>query len=171
MMIDVVPHLPAMRRYALNLTRDADRAEDLVQFAVLRALEKQHLFQPGTSLAPWLISIVHNTHINQVRAIARRREMPGDPEAVLDILPARDETDARTHLREVGEALARLPPQWRRLLLRAALLSDSEQLYEALASYEGVPVGTVRSRLSRARAALRVLTRGAELRPGEKEML
>ena len=170
-MIDVVPHLPAMRRYALNLTRDADRAEDLVQSAALRAIEKQHLFQPDTNLASWLMSIVHNTYINQVRAIARRREMPGDPEAMLNILPARDETDARTHLREVGEALERLTPSQRRLLLRAALLGDGEQYYEALASYEGVPVGTVRSRLPRARAALRVLTHGAELRPGEKEML
>lgn len=170
-MIDVVPHLPAMRRYARSLTRDADRADDLVQAAALRALEKQHLFRPETDLRAWLFTIVHNEHVNQVRSAVRQREEPGDPVLAMATLPAHDETDARTHLREVGEALERLPPQQRRLLLRAAMLGDGEQHYEALASYEGVPVGTIRSRLSRARAALRVLARGAELRPGEIEML
>ena len=169
----MVPHLPVLRRYARRLARgDAARAEDLVQDTVVRALAKQYLFRPETDLGAWLRTLMHNENANAMRRAVRRREDLAAPDAhVFEHAHAVADTEARAHLREVARHLATLPRTQQRGAEQQALLGADDRAYAALARYEGVPVGTVRSRLSRARAALRVLARGVALSPEELDLL
>lgn len=164
--LDVLEQLPAMRRYALSLTRDATDAEDLVHDALLRAYEKRDGFrgEPGTGerdrgerrLGPWLLSILHNIFVDRLRArrAERRRvekiadEMRADPGA--HHLPPQQ--DHALRLAQVREAFMALPEDQRAVL---HLVTIEGLGYNEVAQTLGVPVGTVMSRLARARAALR----------------
>jgi RNA polymerase sigma-70 factor (ECF subfamily) len=145
--------IPRLRRYARALTRDAARADDLVQNCLVRALAKQHLWQPRTDLRAWLFTILHNQHVNDVRRAVR--EGVGVPvEDVAPVLAEPSTQGATLQLRDLERALARLPEEQRQVLLLVGL---EGMRYEEVASVLGVPVGTVRSRLSRGRAMLRKL--------------
>ena len=154
--------IPRLRRYARALTRNhACDADDLVQATLVRALDKQHLFQPGTDLRAWLFTLLHNQHVNDVR-----KEMKwGNSVDVDDLsggLVAIADTSARRQLGELDEAIEKLPVEQRQVILLVGLEGMS---YEEVATILGVPIGTVRSRLSRGRSALRRLMGMEEEQP------
>lgn len=145
--------IPRLRRYARALTRSADRADDLVQEVLIRAIAKAHLWQTGTDIRAWLFTIMHNQYVNMVRRIMRE-EATIDIEQMSRSLVATTDPTASCQLRELERALACLPDEQREIILLVGLEGMS---YEAAAQVLSVPVGTVRSRLSRGREALRRL--------------
>jgi RNA polymerase sigma-70 factor (ECF subfamily) len=145
--------IPRLRRYARALTRSADRADDLVQETLMRAITKLHLWQTGTDLRAWLFTIMHNQHVNIVRR-AMRDGANVDIEQMSAALVATTDPTASRQLRELENALSRLRDEHREVILLVGLEGMS---YEAAAQILDVPVGTVRSRLSRGRDELRVL--------------
>lgn len=149
-------HIASLRRYARALLRNRTDADDLVQEALTRAISRSETFKTGTNLRAWLFTILHNVHVNQVRAKAARPDEV-DVESVESklVTPARQEE--QVELSEMMRAVHDLPEDQRKVLLLVALEGLK---YEEVAETLGVPIGTVMSRLSRAREAIRVkLTR------------
>jgi RNA polymerase sigma-70 factor (ECF subfamily) len=140
--------IPHLRRFARYVVRDVDRADDLVQECLTRAIAKLHTWTPGTNLRAWLFVILKNCHINDVRRQRPTSEIPAD-HPMLNV-PANQ--DAHVSLLEVRDAYLRLSEEHREVLLLVAI--EGLQ-YEEAAAILNVPLGTVRSRLSRARQALR----------------
>ena len=145
--------IPRLRRYARALTRNAVRADDLVQETLVRALYKAHLWQPGTDLRAWLFTIMHNQNVNEIRR-AIRDDATVDLENCSAILTATTDPTASRQLCELDQALAQLPEEQRQVILLVGLEGVS---YEDAAAILDVPIGTIRSRLSRGREALREL--------------
>jgi RNA polymerase sigma-70 factor (ECF subfamily) len=149
----IAGEIPRLRRYARALLRSETEADDLVQECVLRGLAKQHLWQEGTDLRAWLFTILHNQFVNNVRRAAREgtsveiSDLDGDTSE----LPSQEK---RLELRDLDRALSLLPDEQRTLIF---LIGLEGMDYESAGKIVGVPVGTVRSRLSRARVALRQL--------------
>jgi RNA polymerase sigma-70 factor (ECF subfamily) len=160
--------LGALRRYARSLTRDEAGAEDLVHDALVRAYDRKATFRPDRSLRAWLLAIVHNTFVDGVRQ--RRGEvlrMNRVAETADDAMPPAQEH--AVHLAQVREAFMELPDEQRAALHLAAIEGLSYQ--EAAAALD-IPVGTLMSRLGRARAALREREDGTAARkPGRPERL
>jgi RNA polymerase sigma-70 factor, ECF subfamily len=145
--------IPRLRRYARALTRDATRADDLVQACLTRAVAKQHLWQPGSDLRAWLFTIMHNQHVNDVRRSAREgNSVP--VEDVAAVLPVQSNVHAVLEMRDLERALAQLPMEQRQAILLVGLEGLS---YEDAAKILEVPIGTIRSRISRGRDQLRRL--------------
>jgi RNA polymerase sigma-70 factor (ECF subfamily) len=147
--------IPRLRRYARALVRDVTGADDLVQECLIRALSKLDLWRDGTNLRAWLFTILHNEYVNYVRRsirIGAPVEFRDDGAPAALRLPASQEK--RLELRDLDRALARLPQEQRAVILLVGL---EGMPYVDVAVVLGVPVGTVRSRLSRGRFALRQL--------------
>lgn len=145
--------IPRLRRYARALTRDSIRADDLVQSCLTRAVAKRHLWQEGTDLRAWLFTILHNLYVNDVRRSARE----GATVAVEDeasVLTVEPNAMAALELRDLHRAMGRLPEEQRQVILLVGL---EGMRYENVANILNIPIGTVRSRLSRGRNTLRVL--------------
>ncbi|HZB91150.1 MAG TPA: sigma-70 family RNA polymerase sigma factor [Stellaceae bacterium] len=143
--------IPRLRRYARSLARDVIRADDLVQDCLCRAIQKCDLFHPDTNLRAWLFTILHNQHINNLRKTARERAS-ASVEDVTQVLATRPNQLAWLEIRDVDRAFAALSQEQRQVLRLVAL----EGLpYGEAANILDLPVGTVRSRLSRAREVLR----------------
>ena len=158
----VEQEIPRLRRYARALMRDAQRADDLVQDTLVRALTKGHLWQPGTDIRAWLFTIMHNQFVNTVRRDMRETGTV-DIERLSPTLVATTDPTGRRQLAELDRALARLPAEQREVIL---LIGMEGMAYENAAQILGVPVGTIRSRLSRGRERLRELMgRSDEPRP------
>src|SRR5690349_9884556 len=155
--------IPRLRRYARALTRSADRADDLVQETLLRAIAKAHLWQLGTDMRAWLFTIMHNHNVNMVRR-AIRDEASVDIEQMSSSLIANTDPTVSRQLHELERALGQLPAEQREVILLVGLEGMS---YETAAQVLGVPVGTVRSRLSRGRDALRRLMDLPERTPAQ----
>src|ERR1700731_3918434 len=145
--------IPRLRRYARALTRNAVRADDLVQETLVRALYKGHLWQPGTDLRAWLFTIMHNQNVNEIRR-AIRDDATVDLENCSATLTATTDPTASRQLCELDQALAQLPEEQRQVILLVGLEGVS---YEDAAAILDVPIGTIRSRLSRGRESLRNL--------------
>jgi RNA polymerase sigma-70 factor (ECF subfamily) len=152
---DLVAAIPRLRRYARVLTGDVTRADDLVQDTLARAWEKRRLWQAGTDLRAWLFTIMHNVHVNQlalVRRDAANVSLDGeDGEAAWQASVAPNQAQ-RVEVLEIVGLMGRLPAEQREVLLLAAV---EELRYEEIAAMLAVPVGTVMSRLSRARDKLK----------------
>lgn len=150
----IVAEIPRLRRYARALTGQGDRADDLVQDTLERALEKWRFWQSSRDLRPWLFSIMHNLHVDYYRREARvdYREDEDLPD-----LPQRAEQADALELRDLDRALAMLPLEQREVLLLVAL---EELSYADVAKALGLPAGTVMSRLSRARTRLKSILAG-----------
>ena len=145
---DLIEHLPRLRRYARALTGDVNRADDLVQDTLERALAKLDLWQPESDLRAWLFTLMHNLFVNQLR---RHHLAETALEDALDEPVNGGQLEALA-ARDIHDALARLPPEQREVLLLVGL----EQFgYAEAAQVLGVPTGTVMSRLSRARERMR----------------
>src|SRR3954469_2209081 len=145
--------LPRLRRYARALTRDPSRADDLIQDTLVRALAKQHLYQDGTNLRAWLFTLMHNQYVNNARRNVRE-DNSLDVDTVAAHLVAVTDPTASRQLRELDEAIGKLAIEQRQVILLIGLEGMS---YEETAAILNVPIGTVRSRLSRGREALRRL--------------
>ena len=157
----IVELIPRLRRYARALAGDRDAADDLVQDTLERAWSKLHLYRRGTDLRAWLFTVMHNINVNQLRA-ARPTTLL-DEELPELAQPAR-ETDALV-LRDLDAAIRRLPHEQREVLLLVAL---EDMSYEEAAGTLGIPIGTVMSRLARAREKLRAMLAG--LPPGGTQL-
>lgn len=150
---DIVALLPRLRRFALTLTRHEDDADDLTQATVEKALLRAGSWRPDTRLDSWLFKIMQNHWIDQTRARASRGGTPVD----LDMIPdpsgedGRQVTEVRLQLRAALDAVLALPDD-QRLVVGLVLIEGLP--YRDAAEVLGIPVGTVMSRLSRARAAL-----------------
>lgn len=150
---EIEKHIPALRRYARSLTRNSDRADDLVQDCLERAIRKKSLWQPTGSLKAWLFRILLNIYRNDLR------RMRHTAHEALDTLPVEPSTPApqgdRLALAEVSRAMDKLPDEQREALLLVVLEGMS---YAEAAKALAIPAGTLMSRLSRARATLKKLT-------------
>ena len=152
---ELVAAIPRLRRYARVLTGETTRADDLVQETLARAWEKRRLWAAGSDLRAWLFTIMHNVFVNQ-RAMARRDaqslSLDDEDNGVARELAVRSDAHVRVELAQVVRALDRLPAEQREVLVLAAV---EELRYEEIAAVLAIPVGTVMSRLSRARDKLR----------------
>ena len=144
---EIVALIPAMRAFARSLCRNDADADDLVQDALTRAIASIHRYEPGTRLKSWLFTITRNAFYSRLAKERRRRPSEIDHE------PARHDSPQEwsAHFADFREAFRQLPPQQREVLLLIGMLGES---YEDAAAICGCAVGTVKSRLNRARAAL-----------------
>ena len=153
----IVELIPRLRRYARALSGDRPAADDLVQDTLERAWAKLHLYRRGTDLRAWLFTVMHNVYVNQ-----RRAAKPSTPldEEMPELAQPQSEVDGLV-LRDLDAAIRRLPPDQREVLLLVAL---EDMSYDQAAGALGIPIGTVMSRLARAREKLRAMLSG--LPPG-----
>ncbi len=159
--------LPRLRRFARGLTGSSVEADDLVQAACERALARRHQFQEGTRFDSWMFRIVQTIWIDQIRSREVRKE-DGDigEERLGSDEPVR-RVEARLALAEVRRAVDRLPPDQRAALL---LVTVEGLSYKEAAEVVQVPVGTIMSRLARARIALQLqLEAGGGMRRSRKD--
>src|SRR5690242_9264263 len=150
---DVIAQLAPMHRYARTLTRDETQADDLVHDALVRAYEHRATFRAGANLRTWLLAILHNTFVDRRRQrdaeLRREAEMSRLAETT-----APPEQESRVRLRQIGRAFLTLPDEQRAAL---HLVAIDGLPYKEAADALGIPLGTLMSRLGRARAALRGL--------------
>jgi RNA polymerase sigma-70 factor (ECF subfamily) len=141
--------IPNLRAFAMSLSGNADRADDLVQETVMRAMANIGSFTPGTNMAAWLFTILRNLFRSQYRK--RRREVEDPDGSYLASLKLPPEQFGRLEFKELIEALAKLPHVQREALL---LVAASGFSYDEAAAICEVAVGTIKSRVSRARQLL-----------------
>ena len=152
----LVELIPRLRRYARALVGDRASADDLVQDTLERAWTKLHLFRQGTDLRAWLFTVMHNVHVNRIRAARQTDALDEDmPE-----LAQRAAQGDSLVVRDLERAIAALPAAQREVLLLVALEDLS---YEETARVLDIPVGTVMSRLARAREKVRALMSGKSM--------
>ena len=145
----LVAALPGLRAFALSLAVSPTRADDLVQETLLKAWANQHRFEPGSNLMAWLCTILRNQFYTECRKAKREVEdADGAAAAQMIALPAQEHGIA---LQQVWAMLAKLPPLQREALL---LVGAQGMTYEAAAEVMGCQIGTMKSRVSRARALL-----------------
>lgn len=145
---DIVALLPHMRAFARSLAKHRENAEDLVGDTIVRALGAEHLFTPGTNLRAWVFTIMRNIWFNRGREMAKKRAVPLDD--IIGVGTAETATD-RIRLREMEVALNSLPP----IHLEVIMLAADGLTYEQIADEIDMEIGTAKSRVSRARTALR----------------
>ena len=149
----LVELIPRLRRYARALVGDRATADDLVQDTLERAWAKLHLYRRGTDLRAWLFTVMHNVHVNRVRASRVTDTLEDEMPELAQRAPQGD----ALLVRDLDRAIARLPAEQRAVLL---LVTLEEMSYEEVARTLGIPIGTVMSRLSRARDKLRAMMLG-----------
>jgi RNA polymerase sigma-70 factor (ECF subfamily) len=153
---DIEALIPRLRRYARALTGSREAADDLTQDTLERAWAKRHQWRAGTDLRAWLFAVMHSVFVNGVRRARPLASLDGDdPPAERGDAAASAESEAA--VRQIREALLRLPEEQRQVVLLVGLEQFS---YAEAAEVIGVPIGTVMSRLSRGRERLRQLLDG-----------
>ena len=145
----IVDLIPALRAFARTFYRDAYDADDLVQETLTKAIDNISLFAPGTRLKSWLFTIMRNTFLTKIKKY--NRERPGDADCVSVEGKSSPNQEWSQTLHEVEAAMLRLPREQREVLVLVAILGTG---YEEAATICECPVGTIKSRLNRARAAL-----------------
>ena len=154
----VLDESAALKGLARYLCRDAGEAEDLLQEVLMRALRYRHQFRPGTNLRAWLKAIMRNTHA--LRRRRRSREAPYDPAVAEYVTAITSDPTISLELDDVRRVLNLLPTQWRDVLLLAA----GGRSYDEISFVLGLPMGTVKSRISRARDRLQAVLAEGNLR-------
>ena len=152
----ILEHVPRLRRYARALLGDRYAADDLVQDTLERAWNKFHLWRPGSDMRAWLFAIMHNVFVNQVRS--KRSEMEKTMEE-LPVVAVRATQSDSLEIADVERALRALPDEQLEVLLLVAL---EEMTYDEVSKALAIPIGTVMSRLSRARERMRRLIAGVQ---------
>lgn len=159
--LELIHLIPELRAYSRRSTGSADVANDLVQDTMVRALEKKSTFQPGTNLRAWAFTILRNLARDRGRQLTRQ-----GPHVGIDMedVPLSTQPTQERHIahQDFARAFDRLPQQQRWILMRVGPEGES---YDAVARRLGVAVGTVKSRVSRARANLRAIEQQLEARP------
>ena len=153
----ILQEIPRLRRYARALTGNRESADDLVQDSLERACSRFHLWRHGTNLRAWLFTIMHNVHANTVRRAKSRPILTAMPEN-LDAVTRPAQHD-RLELEALAESLDLLKDEHREVILLVGL---EEMSYAETAGVLDIPVGTVMSRLSRARTRLKELMQARE---------
>jgi RNA polymerase sigma-70 factor (ECF subfamily) len=146
----LVAEIPPLRRYGRSLTGSRAAADDLVQDTLERAIQKFHLFEPGTKLRLWLFTIMRNIFLDHYRKTRKVGMVSIDVSDFQTEHRPADQLDKLVH-RDLVAQMARLKPEYRELLVLVGVEGLS---YEQAAEMTGVPLGTVRSRLFRARNML-----------------
>ena len=141
--------VPSLRAFAISLCGNVDRADDLVQETLLRAMANIHSFQPGTNMSAWLFTILRNLFRSEYRK--RRREVEDTDGSYAETLKSHPEQHSRVEFEEFRVALAKLPPDQREALI---LVGASGFSYEEAAAICNCAVGTIKSRVNRARTRL-----------------
>jgi RNA polymerase sigma factor (sigma-70 family) len=149
-LVDLIPRL---RRYARALVSDRASADDLVQDTLERAWAKLHLYRRGTDLRAWLFTVMHNVHVNKVRATRATDSLDDE---MPELAQRAVQGDALV-VRDLDRSIALLPAEQRSVLL---LVTLEDMSYEEVARTLSIPIGTVMSRLSRAREKLRAMMLG-----------
>ena len=152
---EMVALVPQMHTFARSLCRDGARADDLVQEALARALANIERFRPGTNLKAWLFTIVRNEHYSQLRR--RKFEAQGVDTDLLPEPSVPPDHDGDLELRDLNRALGKLSAGQRTALI---LVSASGFSYEEAAKICGCAVGTIKSRVARARDTLLSILEG-----------
>src|SRR6201990_25409 len=145
----VLSAVPSLRAFAISLCGNVDRADDLVQETLLRALANIHSFQPGTNMSAWLFTILRNLFRSEYRK--RRREVEDVDGSYAESLTSLPEQNSRLEIVELRNALKLLPSEQRESLI---LVGASGFSYEEAAQICGCAVGTIKSRVNRARSRL-----------------
>jgi RNA polymerase sigma-70 factor (ECF subfamily) len=144
--------VPALRRYAGALLRDRQEIDDLVHDCLVRALDRLHTRRDDAEMRPWLFTIMHNLYVSRIR----QKRTVGQPESLDDVAESALAVDAvqdqRVRMKDVIRAVEQLPEDLRSVLL---LVTVEELSYANVARVLDIPIGTVMSRLSRARERLR----------------
>jgi RNA polymerase sigma-70 factor (ECF subfamily) len=153
---DMLRHVPCLRRYARTLVSNRDHADDLVQDTLERGLRYASRFRPDSDLQAWLLTIMHNVFVDGVSRSARAGyAVPVDEKCVAEFGLTVEATQAnQLEVRDLGRSLLQLPPEQRQILLMVVL---EDMSYVQVAEALKLPLGTVMSRLSRARGKLRAL--------------
>lgn len=147
----MLAEIDSLRKFARVLTRTRKHDyEDLVQDTLMRAITKKHLFAEGTNMRAWLMSIMHNTNINQVRTATRRGTL--SLEKGMDNIATLPSQEKVVELKECASELTKLSPEHRQAIM---LIGIEGMRYDDAAQVLSIPIGTVRSRLSRGRDELR----------------
>jgi len=149
---ELIEHLPAMRAFAMSLTRNSAAADDLVQDAVVKAWSNFDKFEPGTNLRAWLFTILRNTYYSLYRK--RRREVEDPDGTMAGKLSEKPAHDGHLAMNDFREAFAQLSDEQRDVLI---LVGAEGFSYEDAAEMCGCAVGTIKSRTNRARKRLAVL--------------
>ena len=145
----ILAAIPNLRAFAISLSGNVDRADDLVQETILRALANINSFQPGTNMPAWLFTILRNLFRSEYRK--RRREVEDATGMYAESLKSQPEQGSRLEFEELRTALAQLPEDQREAVI---LVGASGFSYEEAAAICGCAVGTVKSRVNRARNRL-----------------
>jgi len=147
--LDIIDHLPALRVYALSLTKSPAMADDIVQDAVIKGLSNFDKFAPGSNLRAWLFTILRNCFYSELRKFQNEFEdIDGVKAEEIEVLPDHDD---RLHLNDTLLALARLSPPLREAVWLVGVMGFS---YDEAALVSGVALGTLKSRMNRGRKAL-----------------
>jgi len=141
--------VPSLRAFAISLSGNVDRADDLVQETLLRAMANIDSFQPGTNMSAWLFTILRNLFRSEYRK--RRREVEDTDGGYAETLTSHPEQHGRIEFEEFRRALSVLPPDQREALI---LVGASGFSYEEAAAICECAVGTIKSRVNRARTRL-----------------
>jgi RNA polymerase sigma-70 factor (ECF subfamily) len=150
---NLVTEMGSLKKFAFKLTRNASEADDLLQSTLLRAMEKKHLFEDGSDLFKWASKIMFNLFVSQYRR-KTRFETQYDPETYIEKEFVNPDQESKMELLKVTEAMRSLSQEHRDIL---SLVCINGMRYEEVAQMLQIPVGTVRSRLSRARVQLQML--------------
>jgi len=146
----LITEMDRLRKFAWKLTRNDADADDLLQNTVLRAMEKKHLFQEGSNVFSWSSKIMYNLFVTDYRRKVKF-ESQYDPEPHLEKKEANVDHDDMMMMQEVGEAMKKLSNEHREILI---MITIQGMKYDEASEKLNIPVGTVRSRLSRARSIL-----------------
>lgn len=150
---ELVSQMGPLKKFALKLTHNSSDAEDLVQSTILRAMEKKHLFQEGTDLFRWMSKVMFNIFVSGHRR-KTKFETQYDPDSYVQKQSVEATQEIQVNFRQVQDAMNKISDDHQKILIMVCVKGMQ---YSEVADDLGIPVGTVRSRLSRAREALQVV--------------
>ncbi len=148
---ELIQHLPRLKNFAYKLTSSKEQAEDLAHDTIVKAIDKKHLFQTGTNLYSWLAKIQYNLFVSKYRR-KKKFESDCDIEDIMHLRSVEAKQETNIKMQEIDQIIKSLPEDFQEILL---LVCIKDYSYENVAEMLNIPVGTVRSRLFRARKEMK----------------